>query len=145
MNLRPAALILKNQKILLLRYEYNGVSVYNLPGGNHEEGETLEQTLVREMEEELGIVIKVKDLFLASEMQQKDKKSEMLHLVFNAEIIENEPIINPEQTSAKEVVWLPKEHLLALNMYPNIGEKLLARIINKQENVYIGKIKQIWF
>jgi 8-oxo-dGTP pyrophosphatase MutT (NUDIX family) len=55
---RTARAILVNQKgeiALLYSKEYN---IYSLPGGGIEEGESYEDTLVREVKEESGLVVK---------------------------------------------------------------------------------------
>ena len=145
MNIRPAALIVKNKKILLLKYTYNNNVVYNLPGGNHENNEALSDTLYREMVEELGIIINVEELILVAETDRKNNDETVLHLVFNCKIIENEPIINSNETSADEATWLPLDQLVEVNLYPNIGKQIMKTFENENEQIYLGKIQQPWF
>ncbi len=145
MNIRPAALIVQNDTILLLKYVYNNKIVYNLPGGNHEKGEALNETLVREMMEELGIEVKIDDLKLVVEATRNDAKNEILHLIFGCEIINNEPVINSKETSAIDVVWLPVDQIAEVNLYPNIGAQLLNSINERLSKLYIGQINQPWY
>lgn len=49
------AIVLENSKILLIHSKLNGD--YKLPGGGIEEGETLKEALVREVQEEAGIIV----------------------------------------------------------------------------------------
>lgn len=56
------AVIIKDEKILLIYSEKNGD--YKLPGGGVEEGETYEEALIREVEEEAGFRVSVKDEIL---------------------------------------------------------------------------------
>ena len=56
----PMAVIIKNKKILLGLRNYTpdkwkAISVWTVPGGRSEVGETLSETLVREVKEEVGI------------------------------------------------------------------------------------------
>lgn len=145
MNIRPAALIIKNEKLLLLKYNYNGYWVYNFPGGNQENNEVIADTLYREMVEELNIKIEVGDLILVTETTRHNKNETVLHLIFKCEIIENNPVINRNETSAEEVVWLPIEQINEVNLYPNIGNQILDSIESKNHKIYIGKINQPWF
>lgn len=52
---RAAAFILKDNKILLMKRIKDGVEYFVFPGGSVEEGETLEEALIREMKEEFSI------------------------------------------------------------------------------------------
>lgn len=56
----PVAIILREGKVLMgLRHytpdKWKTISVWTIPGGRSDEGETLEETLLRETEEETGI------------------------------------------------------------------------------------------
>jgi 8-oxo-dGTP pyrophosphatase MutT (NUDIX family) len=62
MRIRPAALIIENNHVLFLRYDYPGGSKFALPGGNVDAGETFPVCIARECEEELGIEVEVGDL-----------------------------------------------------------------------------------
>lgn len=52
------AIIIENEKIFLMFRRKNGRSFYAFPGGKKENGESLEECVVRELEEELGILVK---------------------------------------------------------------------------------------
>ncbi len=62
MRKRVAAIIIKDDKILLLRRIKNGREYYVFPGGGVEEGEDLENAIIREIEEELSLKIKLEKL-----------------------------------------------------------------------------------
>lgn len=50
------------QKLVLLQRRKNGKEYYTFPWGHIEDGETPEQTLIREMKEELNINVTVQEL-----------------------------------------------------------------------------------
>ena len=63
------AVIMDNNKILLIYSEKNGD--YKLPGGGVEEGETYEEALIREVEEEAGVRVSInKELFRVMEYDE---------------------------------------------------------------------------
>jgi 8-oxo-dGTP diphosphatase len=145
MNLRPAACFFKENKILLLKYEYAGIAVYNLPGGNHEEGESISNALAREMNEEIGVQITVGELLFTAEIAQKSREIDTLHMVFECQIIEFEPILNPSETSAIELNWIEIDLLDQINMYPNLGLELKNKFHKREKRIFLGKINQPWF
>ncbi len=145
MKVRPAVIILHEESVLLLRYNYAGNDVFGLPGGNPDSNETLSETLKRELLEELNIHIEVKELTFIGETINVSKYSTVLHVVFQGVIIDGVPKINSEHTTALEVVWLKVSDLNSKNLYPNIGVHIQSIQKNIYQNSYIGKIPQNWF
>ena len=147
MIVRPSILILRNNKILLLKYNYNGNDVYGLPGGNPDSDETLHNTLIRELREELKIDVKVNEMVFVGEVTIPGKRKATLHCVFRGEVTGGTPETNPDETSALGYTWMAVEDLDSLNIYPNIGKHIKSYVHNEQktENIYIGQIEQKWF
>lgn len=57
-NYRVCAIIISNGKILAIHHDTQ-MPYYSLPGGRVMMGETAEQAVVREVQEELGITLKI--------------------------------------------------------------------------------------
>jgi len=57
MRQRATAIVVKDNKIILLKRIKNGSEYFIFPGGGVDEGETVEQGLVREVKEELSLDI----------------------------------------------------------------------------------------
>lgn len=141
MKIRPSVAINRDGKILLMKYIYGGVEVYNLPGGNAEELESIAETVRRELIEEMNLEIEVGEMLLVGETHQELKNNSVLHLVFNATISKGEPKLNPEHTSALDIVWMDIDQISIINMYPNVGNILYK----PRFHPYIGTIYQNWF
>lgn len=146
-KVRPAILIIENQKILTMKYIYGGKEVYNLPGGNLELGEYLNQALAREMVEELGIEVEIGELILIGEVHsdEEEQRKQTLHLLFEGKIMKGLPTLNPKETSALAIHWLSANDLEKVNLYPNLTIQIKDYLAGKLQNKYIGKIDQQWF
>jgi ADP-ribose pyrophosphatase YjhB (NUDIX family) len=142
MRIRVAGLLIKKNKLLVLKYCYNGTTVYALPGGNHESAESLQNTLIREFQEELNLSISVVDLNLVVETLTMDKKR-TLHMIFGVNTKDHEPKINPIYTTCLGFEWIDMDEIRGLNLYPNVT-KLLAEN-HKEKKIYYGNVEQMWF
>lgn len=144
-NIRPAILIIENQQVLTMQYNYGGQEVYNLPGGNLELGEHISDALAREMQEELKIEVSVGEMILVGEVYFEERKKHTLHLLFEGKITAGIPTLNPKETSALAVKWLDINDLDKVNLYPNLSKAIRDYLAGKLSNRYIGKIDQQWF
>ena len=143
MNIRPAIIIIENQKLLTLKYCYSNQDVFCLPGGNLEFGENMAEALKRELKEELNLDVYTNELLLVGEIHTEEKTT--LHCVFKGEIKDGKPTINPKETTAIAAEWIPLADLKNINLYPNISEEIYNMYINGQKpELYKGQITQVW-
>lgn len=142
MKVRPAALISHNDAILVMRYRYGDTDVFMLPGGNQDAGESLADTLVRELEEELGVTVKPEAMVISCEVISWPKKEDTLHCIFRTAISSGTPQLNPEHTSALEVLWLPVADISQKHMYPHIGAYIPSILNGTYPPTHVGPIVQ---
>jgi 8-oxo-dGTP diphosphatase len=86
-----AALIRKDDEFMIFQRPLTKTRAleWEFVGGKVEEGETLEQALIRECREEIGVTVKVGDVFMEVDHVYPDIT---IHLtLFNAEILFGEP------------------------------------------------------
>lgn len=150
MRVRASVIIQEDKRILLMRYRYGGHDVYNLPGGNPDPGETLPACVARELKEELGIKVEVQQLAIVAQgIGQRSGKAveSVLHIIFQGKILAGEPVLNPKETSALEVLWLPCQNLANTILYPAISTRVMEVCEEKFENCprYIEQFEQIWY
>ncbi len=149
MKVRPSALIWRKStsqtEVLFMRYSYGGQDVFALPGGSPDRGEILPETIIREVQEELGIAIEVGEMILAGEMLLTQRNEDVLHVVFAVRTFTGTPALNSDETTALDIVWKPVNELEKLNLYPNIGVKLQPWFDSASYLGYIGRIEQQYF
>ncbi|MGH3940133.1 MAG: NUDIX hydrolase [Pseudonocardiaceae bacterium] len=111
----------EGERLLMIRRTDN--DLYAIPGGAQEVGETISQTVIREVQEETGITVKVTGLigvysdpahviaFTDGEVRQE------FSLCFRAE-----PLGGQIRTSSesKEVLWVDPSKLGDLTIHPSI-------------------------
>lgn len=101
-----AAIIRQDDKILICRRGAGGScsGLWEFPGGKLEDCETLEDCLIRECWEELGLLIKIKGIYTQTSHFYGDKKMDFTF--FDAEIMSGEMQMSVHQ----DIRWvMPKE------------------------------------
>src|SRR5690606_24655217 len=103
---------------------------------------TLPQTIERELNEELGIQVKVQEFLGIGEVVSWFDKEDVLHCFFSASVTEGIPSINHTQCSAIEICWISKEEILSKVFYPNIAVQLADYLTGRATFGYTGLISQ---
>jgi mutator protein MutT len=89
-NVRPTGILLENNRIMLIKRYVTAVRGWSLPGGKLEFGETIEQCLTREMKEETGLDVKVRELLYITD-RFYDVERHIVHMSFLVERAGNTP------------------------------------------------------
>lgn len=107
-----AGILYSSGKVLIAQRsepKYNGL--WEFPGGKIEKNESAEECLIRELQEELGILVKVKRLFCKTEWSRPDKII-ILH-TFEIDSFAGEPVPSVHsQLKWVDIKELRKEELL---------------------------------
>lgn len=142
MKIRPALLVVQENRLLVMRYTYSGGMRWNLPGGNLELGESVVPALQREWKEELNVDVEVGQLLVVGETDRSGQRT--LHMVFEGRIIQGEPTIQPQETTAEAVDWLSVQEIESVPLYPAIQDWLKMYWEGKNPPQYAGVLPQIW-
>ncbi|SCG98049.1 CTP pyrophosphohydrolase [uncultured Clostridium sp.] len=130
------AALIKEQDRFLICQRPAGKSLalfWEFVGGKVEQGETKEQALVRECQEELGVIVAVGDVFWEVTYHYPDA---IVHLtLFEANIKEG----TPQKLEHQDIRWIKKEEIPHYDFCP-ANKDVLDRLQNLpvQETTYRG-------
>ncbi len=130
--------ILKNDKVLLGRRANTGwMDGHLCPFGGHvEEGETPLRAIIREIQEELGVLIKADDLEFACVAARNTTATEYVAYEF---VIRDKdyPFYNAEPEKCSELVWVQINNL-PNEVIDHFAQIIDDGIINKKTYLEIG-------
>lgn len=136
-NIRVTGILIENEKILLVKQKVNDKRNWSLPGGKLEQGETIEQGIIREMKEETGLDVEIIRLLYLCDVSASNNT--LLHISFllkrvagNIELPTNEFESNP----IYDVEFIPISDLLDYGF----SERFLKLAENKfsDAGIYAG-------
>lgn len=129
---RVRAVLIHNDKLVLMKRVWKEREYYVFPGGGVEEGETHEQALIRECQEELGVLVKPARLFAEQDFR-KDHEFFYECSYVSGEIGtgEGEEFSRPvEYNGTHEVVLLSKSELSGREVLPkDIGQRAINALM----------------
>ena len=123
-DVRTVAVIIRDQRILVQR-DRNG-SEYALPGGHIKIGETLEDGLIRETMEEMGVRITCKRLLWSEECfwEWNGKKAHniafyyLVELLDDLKIPEDGEFVSQKDNGDVVLGWMSMEEIQNVTIYP---------------------------
>jgi 8-oxo-dGTP diphosphatase len=97
----------QSNQVLMVNNKDHGDS-WSLPGGVVEDHETLEQAIIREVQEETGLFIKIGDIISVNERKFVKINEHASFITFKAELCGGEiNIVRPDEIS--EIKWIDVE------------------------------------
>jgi 8-oxo-dGTP diphosphatase len=143
------AIIIENDRILVMRGRDKDGDWYLLPGGGQKSNESLEETLIRECQEEIDVHIDVGPLrFIREyfsnnhEFAEQDKDIHQIEFMFicklkSGSIPRNGSVPDKAQIG---VEWLQVKELEKYRLYPQKMRRCFMNIDDKAASVYQGDI-----
>lgn len=136
--MRPCAILIENNKVLCISCKYEDGEYFPFPGGGLEAGETMEETAIREMFEETGLIVKSKKLVYVNDwIKDRKTNTRVLNIFFWVERIGGQ-IIQGEKDGekVKEIVWIPIADLHKIDFRPKyLADRLPEDVKRKFQDV----------
>ncbi|MDP2649343.1 MAG: NUDIX domain-containing protein [bacterium] len=130
MDKRVAAVIIKDNKILLMRRFKNGQKYFVFPGGGVEENESIENALIREIKEEFDIDIKIEKLLFQNENQGRQEIYFLVKEFTGIPQLSGEEKERMNKDNQYFPAWLDlKEAFKLPNLYPKEAKKEIEKLI----------------
>ena len=126
------------RRVLLIHKTDN--NLWALPGGGHEIGETIAETVVREVKEETGYDVEVEAITgtytdPGHVMAYDDGEvRQQFSIAFRARLLGGEAQTSSE---SREVVWLTPDEIDKLDMHPSMRMRL-QHALERRSTPYIG-------
>ncbi|MFF2886978.1 NUDIX domain-containing protein [Paenibacillus sp. NPDC057967] len=143
-RVRPTALVIKDNCILLVEYKDDKGIHYNLPGGGAEPGETIIEGVKREVYEETASEVEVGPLAFVYECASHKQSGDYpdaphtLNLIFECTLKKGADPRLPDypDSSQSDIKWVPLETLDSIILFPNI-RKEIVEYISSRRNIEI--------
>lgn len=135
MEIIVGGIIEKDNKILMVKEaKKKCYGKWNVPAGHLEEGETIFDGAIREVFEETGCKVKLKNMLpiMCGELENKT----FIIMTFTAELLEEKISFNKEEIL--DVKWISKEELENMNSEDLRDERLIKRTLGmlKENRIY---------
>ena len=124
MRVRVSAVFEQADEILCMKYIYGGKEVYALPGGGVDRDVPLQEAVISEWKNELGVKVEVGNIVLVGEAPGTKRHPQTLHIVFSATAVHGIPKVRPDHTHSLDIAWVHVGKLSDCPLYPDVGKQL---------------------
>jgi len=127
---RSAAILITGKHIALIKRRREGRLYYVFPGGQIEEGESPEQAVVREIEEELGLNVQVERLAVKVFYREKIQYYFIIRTISGTFGTGQGPEmigLYPPERGSYRPIWMPLANLLKENVVPRQVAELVMQ------------------
>ncbi|MDO9302728.1 MAG: NUDIX domain-containing protein [Anaerolineales bacterium] len=133
MRSRSAIVLIEDNKLALIERHRAGRHYFAFPGGGVDEGETPQQAAIREAEEELGIIVEIKQKVAEVFFNEKPQYyflAQKLSGEFGSGTGEEYGEYNPEH-GTYHPVWMPLADVPNNNVLPRELAELVVRSVKE--------------
>jgi 8-oxo-dGTP diphosphatase len=116
------AMIVDGDRVLVTRSD--GDEMWDFPGGRINANETLEDSIIREVQEEIGAEIHNEGMFCSVQAMHFKDNAYILFVIFKATLVDPSiPFTNPDR-EADETKWISRDEIGTLKVFPQCVKPL---------------------
>lgn len=144
------AIVIENDKLLVLENKYKDEIYYTLPGGGQNHKEDLHQALKRECLEEIGVDVEVKELLFVSEFIAERHNVKVISddhhqidMFFSCVLVGNVNSHGATEMDQGQIgfKWLDINKINCVTLYPLALKKHLRNLNTFNDNIYLGEVR----
>jgi 8-oxo-dGTP pyrophosphatase MutT (NUDIX family) len=134
MRNRAAAIIIRNDELLLIHRQKPGQDYYILPGGGVELDESFEEACIREVKEETGLDV------LSLQLVYKYFYRGSEEVYFLTRIPPHEPTLGGSEAKRQSPInsysfeWVDSKQLTEINLLPVAARRICLEIMQRQKS-----------
>ena len=141
-GVRCVGIVIKDNKILIMKRNSYGKKYFVLPGGHLEENETTEQAVIREIKEETSLNVSINRL-----LYHHDIVDDSDHYFYKCEYIDGEIKLNGPELKKHlqgedlyEPMWYPICDIKKIKLYPL---EIRDLIIEDYKNNFLHEVREL--
>lgn len=129
-RIRAAGILVRDGQILLVRHEKYENSYWLLPGGGVNFGESIEEALIREFKEEVGLSVQVGKLVLVHDSIPPNHQRQVLNLYFIVSAKQFNIKVTPDAV-LRDAAYYPLEEFPQMTVKPDVKQEILEGLKNQ--------------
>ncbi len=132
-------LIEEGENVLLVLNRWPIGEVWSLPGGRLEPGEALTDCVVREVQEETGLLVAPVELACVIDAHNKVHDQHFLVHVFSCRVVTGKVRVSPDDEYVVDARWVRREDVARYITWPIYRDPILAFLAGHDKKYWVDR------